>query len=152
MGAPPLPCDTPPNPIVKKRPKPHKKRRPFPTSRYNGPHRANRDRLDPVVKTGTVPCVRCGELIKKGESWQLDHRDDGPGWLGPAHVKCNARAGWEKMVRNQANGNGSGSRVEREAPLTWSHRWYDEPPVGTVAGLEGGGVEVHVGRGVWVEA
>ena len=135
---------------MEKKPKPRKKRPFYPSSRYNGPHKATRTRLDPVVKTGTVTCVRCGELIEPGEEWQLDHKDDGPGWLGPAHVKCNARAGWEKMVRNQANGNGS--RIVREEPLSWSRRWHDEPPVGTVAALEDEGVEVHVGRGVWVEA
>ena len=107
-----------------------------------------RARLAPVVALGETPCARCNEPIGPEEEWQLDHKDDGPGWLGPAHVRCNARAGWAKMVGlNAANGNGSG--VVEEAPLRWSRRWYDEPPIGTEVFLGGGLREVHVGAGNW---
>ena len=105
-----------------------------------------RARLDPVVKTGTVPCARCGKVIAADDEWQLDHRDDGRGWLGPAHRRCNARAGWEKMVETQ-NGNGVG--FVEETPGRWSRRWVDEPAVGTEVLLGDGLVEVHVGRGIW---
>ena len=107
-----------------------------------------RQRLDPVVQTGTVPCARCGELIEPGSKWQLDHRDDGRGWLGPSHASCNARDGWEKMVA--LNGNGSGGSLQ-EQPYRWSQRWSDDPPPGTTANIAGepGMVEVYLGRGVW---
>jgi hypothetical protein len=48
--------------------------------------------------------ARCDELIAADEKWELDHRDDGNGWLGPSHRSCNRSAGWENMVG--ANGNG----------------------------------------------
>jgi hypothetical protein len=95
-------------------------------------HKAMRRRLDPVVQSGTVPCARCGELIEPGSPWQLDHRDDGRGWLGPSHQRCNARAGWEKMVA--ANGH-SGSLEEQ--PYRWSQRWSADPPPGTTVNLGG---------------
>ena len=69
-------------------------------------HKAMRRRLDPVVQTGTVTCARCGELIEPGSKWQLDHRNGGRGWLGPSHQRCNARAGWEKMVTSNGYGGG----------------------------------------------
>ena len=28
----------------------------------------------------------------------------------------------------------------------WSRRWHEDPPVGTIVGLGGGLVEIHVGR------
>jgi hypothetical protein len=31
------------------------------------------------------------ELIGQEEKWELDHRDDGNGWLGPSHRSCTAR-------------------------------------------------------------
>jgi hypothetical protein len=104
-----------------------------------------RARLAPVVATGTVKCARCDELIEAGEDWQLDHRDDGRGWLGPSHQRCNARAGWEAMIRSQ-NGNGAGFE---EQPYRWSQRWFDDPPVGTTVNAGGGMVEVYLGSGQW---
>ena len=89
-------------------------------------------------------CARCHELIEPGEKWQLDHRDDGHGWLGGSHARCNGRAGWQKMVEQNAGG---GPLEER--PYKWSRRWHEEPPVGTEVMLGGGLVEVHVGGGVW---
>jgi hypothetical protein len=109
-------------------------------------HKAMCRRLDPVVPTGTVPCARCGELIQPDTAWQLDHRDDGRGWLGPSHRRCNARAGWEMMVA--VNGNGGGLQ---EQPYRWSQRRYDDPPPGTTANIAGepGMVEVYLGHGIW---
>jgi hypothetical protein len=108
-------------------------------------HKAMRRRLAPLVASGTVRCARCNELISAGEKWQLDHRDDGRGWLGPAHQRCNARAGWEKMV---ANANGHRSSLEGQ-PTRWSQRWFDDPAPGTIVNLGGGLVEVHLGGGQW---
>lgn len=39
------------------------------------------------------PCVRCGRPITAGDEVDLDHRDDGAGWLGLAHSSCNRSAG-----------------------------------------------------------
>jgi hypothetical protein len=107
-------------------------------------YKAMRQRLAPVVAMGNVECARCGELIEPGSDWDLDHRDDGKGWLGPSHRSCNRRGGWEKMVG--ANGN---CNFVVEEPKRWSRRWCDEPPVGTQVFLGGGLVEVHVGRRTW---
>jgi hypothetical protein len=39
------------------------------------------------------PCSRCGLLMRPGQALDLDHRDDGAGWLGFSHAKCNRAAG-----------------------------------------------------------
>ena len=83
----------------------------------------------------------------------LDHRDDGRGWLGPSHAKCNHRAGWEKMVAS-ANGShlGTGKRMDlEEQPYKWSQRWSEDPPPGTTVNISGspGFVELYIGTGVW---
>jgi hypothetical protein len=93
---------------------------------------------------GTVRCACCGELIESDEKWELDHRDDGHGWLGPSHQRCNSRAGWEQMVGK----NGNGYLIE-ELPTRWSRRWFDDSAVGTEVFLGNGLVEIRVGRGIW---
>jgi hypothetical protein len=40
--------------------------------------------------------VVVGGLIVPGEPWDLDHRDDRRGYLGPAHSSCNRSAGARK--------------------------------------------------------
>jgi hypothetical protein len=122
-----------------------RKQKPYPSQRYGMAHRAMRKRLAPIVATGTVKCARCDEPISSGDTWQLDHRDDGRGWLGPSHARCNQRAGWEAMIRNQS-GNGSGSGFE-EQPYRWSQRWSEDPPVGTTVNVGAGMVEVYLGGG-----
>lgn len=39
------------------------------------------------------PCVRCGVTMVEGEALHLDHRDDGRGYLGFSHARCNTSAG-----------------------------------------------------------
>src|SRR5262245_60679877 len=39
------------------------------------------------------PCVRCGRPLRRGDAVDLDHRDDGRGYLGLAHAHCNRSAG-----------------------------------------------------------
>jgi hypothetical protein len=107
-------------------------------------HTAMRRRLAPLVAGGTVRCARCTELIGPGEKWELDPRDDGRGWLGPSHQRCNSRAGWEKMVGR--NGNCAGLE---ERPYRWSQRWFADPPIGATVNAGDSLVEVHVGNGVW---
>ncbi len=128
-------------------PPPRRRKSRYNAARYDGPHRAIRRRLNPVVQTGTLNCARCGELIEPGTPWQLDHRDDGRGWLGPSHQKCNSRAGWEKMV---ASANGGRIGFE-EQPYRWSQRWSEDPPPGTTVNISGspGFVELYIGNGVW---
>ena len=128
-------------------PPPRRRKQRYDSQKYNGPHRVMRERLDPVVQTGTVSCVRCGELIEPNTPWHLDHRDDGRGWLGPSRARCNQRASWEKMVAS-ANGRGV---VPDEKPYRWSERWSADPPPGTTANIRGSPefVEMYLGNGVW---
>ena len=61
-------------------------------ARYRGNHKKLRALLDPMVQTGTVECVRCGELIEPGE-WDLGHDDVYPELhSGPEHTWCNRGA------------------------------------------------------------
>jgi hypothetical protein len=128
--------------LLRRRKRPAK---PYPSQRYGAAHRAMRMRLEPVVATGEIACARCGQMIGQGEEWQLDHRDDGRGWLGPSHRRCNAKAGWESMVAS-VSGNGSG-RVFEEMPYRWSQRWHDDPPIGTI--VLGHERVIYLGNGVW---
>lgn len=68
------------------------------------------------VASGLVRCARGGEckfaelvdgvlvggLIRRGERWELDHADDGVGYLGASHAVCNARAGAASTNRGLA--------------------------------------------------
>ncbi|KIC66310.1 hypothetical protein RM50_12310 [Pseudarthrobacter phenanthrenivorans] len=63
------------------------------TQRGYGTHHINaRAALAPQVATGTVPCVRCGQLIAAGDPWHLDHNDQRTSYLGPSHAHCNLSA------------------------------------------------------------
>jgi hypothetical protein len=61
-------------------------------NKYDAHHRALRKRLEPFVASGQAICARCKEPIRRGERWDLDHRDDGQGYLGPSHATCNRQA------------------------------------------------------------
>ncbi len=50
---------------------------------YTNAHVARRRQLEPLVATGQASCSRCGQPIKPGQPWHLDHRDDRNGYLGP---------------------------------------------------------------------
>lgn len=63
-------------------------------TRYGRAHRAIRRRL--AADTVGTPCVRCGVLIVPGDELDLDHTDDGRGYLGMAHAACNRAAGARK--------------------------------------------------------
>lgn len=74
--------------------------------KYEGAHRRDRERLEPIVCGGTVRCARggvcqyaervngvmVGGLIHAGEAWDLGHAD-GESIGGPEHAVCNRRAG-----------------------------------------------------------
>jgi hypothetical protein len=91
---------------------------------YGPAHRRRRELLEPQVRAGLVACCRCGQLIKPGERWALDHRDDRRGYNGAAHAVCNARAGAAKANENRA-------RTRELPPLRWSREWFVPEP-GTV--------------------
>lgn len=58
-------------------------------TRYSTGHQALRKALGERVASGQERCARCGDAILPGEPWDLDHRDDGDGYLGPSHAACN---------------------------------------------------------------
>jgi hypothetical protein len=61
-----------------------------PKPKYGRPHRRVKESLRPAVEAGRVTCARCGELIRPGQSWDLDHDDLDPSrYLGPSHSRCN---------------------------------------------------------------
>jgi hypothetical protein len=60
-------------------------------SRYGAEHQALRRRL--VKYAVGSACVRCGRIIREGDPVDLDHTDDGTGYLGLACASCNRRAG-----------------------------------------------------------
>lgn len=66
---------------------------------YNARHKAERARWVPRVKAGGVLCARCHQPLAPNEPFDLDHTDDRTGYNGPAHVKCNRRAGGLKARR-----------------------------------------------------
>jgi hypothetical protein len=60
-------------------------------SRYGGDHQAIRSAAKPYAYGR--PCVRGGRVMRPGEAIELDHADDGGGYLGFSHAKCNRQAG-----------------------------------------------------------
>lgn len=48
------------------------------------------------------PCTVCGRPVLPGSAWDLDHTDDGAGYLGPAHRGCNRAKGGRKGGRARA--------------------------------------------------
>jgi hypothetical protein len=63
--------------------------RAFEARRYDARHKRLRIIWAEIVARGFTACARCGETIKRGEDWDLDHTDDGKGYLGPSHSRCN---------------------------------------------------------------
>lgn len=58
-------------------------------AKYGSQHQKLRRLLAREVETGSVACTRCGRVILPGQPWDLDHSDDGNGYLGPSHRACN---------------------------------------------------------------
>lgn len=70
---------------------------------YDAAHDRERARWKVKVARGTVRCVRCGELIRVGDDWDLGHSDDRTSWTGPEHAgRCNRAAGGRKASRPSA--------------------------------------------------
>jgi hypothetical protein len=60
---------------------------------YDSEHQAVRRALLAVYEP-TDPCARCGRPLGGNPSRiDLGHRDDGPGWSGLEHSRCNRQAG-----------------------------------------------------------
>jgi hypothetical protein len=81
-------------------------------NRYGAPHRRLRRALLPMA-VGS-PCTRCGRTLTADDLVDLDHTDDGAGYLGWSHRTCNRRAGALKGNRLRAIDN------RRSTPM--SHR------------------------------
>lgn len=62
--------------------------------KYGAAHKRLRANLS--QRSVGQPCARCGRLIRDGEPLELDHRDDGAGYLGMSHTNCNRVAGGRK--------------------------------------------------------
>lgn len=63
-------------------------------SRYGPDHRALRRAL--LRTAWGTPCARCRQPMLPGQPLDLDHRDDGAGYLGLSHRACNCAAGARK--------------------------------------------------------
>jgi hypothetical protein len=59
--------------------------------RYGAEHRATRAAT--VDQAVGQRCARCQTTILEGQPVDLDHADNGHGYLGYSHRRCNARAG-----------------------------------------------------------
>lgn len=66
---------------------------------YGVTHVRQKKEYEPFVAAGLCECARCGERIKPGEKWVLDHNEDRTGYLGPSHAYCNSAAAAEKTNR-----------------------------------------------------
>lgn len=62
-----------------------------------------------------LPCTVCRRPVLPGSTWHLDHTDDGAGYLGPAHARCNTSKGGRKGGRARA-------RRERRDVVTATRR------------------------------
>jgi hypothetical protein len=77
-----------------------RKRRSREARGYGPTHRLIRDQWALIVAGGMTRCARCDGLIVPGSSWDLDHRDDRRGYLGPSHSTCN-RSTTKKRLRSR---------------------------------------------------
>ncbi|MFD6178098.1 MULTISPECIES: AAA family ATPase [unclassified Isoptericola] len=80
--------------------------------RYGGAHQAARRAWAARLPR---PCTVCGRPVLPGSNWHLDHTDDGAGYLGPAHARCNTSKGGRKGGRARA-------RRERRDVVTATRR------------------------------
>lgn len=94
-------------------------------ARYGHSHQEIRRQLERQVASGIVTCARCGDPIIPGEPWDLDHDDNGGGYLGPSHRACNrATAEPETYEDNPAEGIFWGPPdPEGGRPTRWSRAW-----------------------------
>jgi hypothetical protein len=67
---------------------------------YGRSHQRARAELQRLVAEGTAFCSRCGQLIRPGQEWHLDHRDDRLGYRGAAHASCNVGAANRRRAKS----------------------------------------------------
>jgi hypothetical protein len=97
-------------------------------ARYGHKHRKLRRAVAMQVAAGGVSCARCGGLIIRGDAWDLDHADDGDGYLGPSHARCNRDTAGrepESYEDDPSRGIYWGPPDEKGRPLRWSRPWWD---------------------------
>lgn len=94
---------------------------------YGAEHRRTAAAMARLVEAGEAVCVRCGQVIVAGKirrrdgklvrNWVPDHTGDRTGYLGPAHLRCNARA-----AARVAAARRRGRRMRSASPpvLPWS--------------------------------
>ena len=66
----------------------------FDSGRYNSTHKALR-RILRAQYLGR-PCARCGKVLEEADHPELDHADDGRGYVGFSCRRCNRAAGAAK--------------------------------------------------------
>lgn len=62
--------------------------------RYDAYHEKTRKALLPYAY-GQL-CHFCGRVMEPGQALDLDHDDDGVGYRGMAHARCNRKAGAQR--------------------------------------------------------
>lgn len=66
---------------------------------YPRRHQEIRARYEPLVLAGGVACVRCHDLIRPGEPWDLGHVDgDRTRYAGPEHARCNRATSGRRAI------------------------------------------------------
>jgi hypothetical protein len=102
-------------------------------ARYGHAHKKLRKAVAVQVAAGGVACSRCGGVSRFGDPWDLDHADNGNGYLGPSHARCNRqtadRAGppAETYEDDPERGIywGPPDVTSGGKPRRWSRPWYD---------------------------
>jgi hypothetical protein len=88
---------------------------------YGGPHQLERRRVAKLVAAGLAICPRCGQLVRPGDEWDLDHRDDRQGYLGASHRACNRATRAIAAKRRKRGGRKRGPPA-----VTIQHRTSEE--------------------------
>lgn len=77
-------------------------------NRYGAEHRRLRKQLRDAWQDGD-PCARCGGPMRHDDAIDLDHTDDGTGYLGLSHASCNrSQSGRLHRVKREAVCDGCG--------------------------------------------
>jgi hypothetical protein len=109
--------------------------------RYGPDHRAFR--AGTVAQAVGKPCARCQLPMLEGQAVQLDHADNGQGYIGYSHRSCNARAGAIASNRARAAAYRAAKGLPTPAPngSRSAGPTPDDRPDGTVRERAGGGFE-----------
>ncbi len=69
------------------------------------------ERYARLVAAGGAYCARCSLPIVSGDRWDLDHRDDRVGYLGPSRRTCNRAAGQAASMARRPDAHGGAVAV-----------------------------------------